>query len=180
MDWMQKISAVVLEAILVRVTSLHSQESCVRSSHSHYLQEQNEGNTGMISCSQMFLHHVTTRWSVLLLSKSYSLILIPAYNICITWSETCGGQWCSFSPVPLGLSVHSLLAVPLSPSERLGTNIGGDEVAVAHATWPAEEVCQTMGDACGCVARPLLCCNAEREKIALNTESVLPRYAVFE
>lgn len=46
------------------------------------------------------------------------------------------------------------------PAEGLGTNVGGDEVAVAHSPRPAEEVRQAVSHT-GCrVAGSLLCCNA--------------------
>ena len=46
------------------------------------------------------------------------------------------------------------------PAEGLGTDVGGDEVAVAHSPRPAEEVRQAVSHA-GCrVAGSLLCCNA--------------------
>lgn len=46
------------------------------------------------------------------------------------------------------------------PPEGLSANVGGDEVAVAHSSRPAEEVCQAVSHT-GCrVAGSLLCCNA--------------------
>lgn len=50
------------------------------------------------------------------------------------------------------------------PAEGLGANVGGDEVAVAHSSRPAEEVGQAMSHAGCCVAGSLLCCNAASEE----------------
>lgn len=54
----------------------------------------------------------------------------------------------------------SHLDVSPPPAEGLGADVGGDEVAVAHSSRPAEEVRQAVSHA-GCrVAGSLLCCNA--------------------
>lgn len=46
------------------------------------------------------------------------------------------------------------------PPESLGTDVSGDEVAVAHSSRPAEEVGQAVSHAGRRVAGALLCCNA--------------------
>lgn len=46
------------------------------------------------------------------------------------------------------------------PSKGFGSDIGRDEVAVAHSPRSAEEVCQPVSHAGRCVAGSLLCCNA--------------------
>lgn len=53
----------------------------------------------------------------------------------------------------------SHLDVSPSPAEGLGADVGGDEVAVAHAPRPAEEVRQAVSHTGRCVAASLLCCN---------------------
>lgn len=47
-----------------------------------------------------------------------------------------------------------------SPAESLRAHVGWDKVVLAHSSWPAQEVCQTMGHAGSCVACPFLCCYA--------------------
>ena len=50
------------------------------------------------------------------------------------------------------------------PAEGLGSDVGGDEVALAHSPRPAEEVRQAVSHAGRCVAGSLLCCNAASEE----------------
>lgn len=58
----------------------------------------------------------------------------------------------------------SYLNTSSSPAEGLGSHVGWYEVILAHSSWPAQKVRQTMGHAGCCVACPLLCCYTAFQK----------------
>lgn len=88
--------------------------------------------------------------------------------------ERCPERASSWINVPVGADVthrfpeSSHLDVSPPPTEGLGADIGGHEVAVAHPPRPAEEVGQAVGDAGGGVAGSLLCCYAASEERTLG------------
>lgn len=81
-----------------------------------------------------------------------------------------GCVWCHVFTVLTSPFSFSDLGASSPPAEGLGAHVGWDEVVLAHCPWPAQEVCQAVGDTGGCVAGPLLCCytafQEEKEELA--------------